>query len=243
MDIFKYGFTNLFNFNGRVSRSVYFIYLLTINSLLNFLMLVLLKREMNPYIVVGSVFILSVVLVTAINVRRLHDSGHSGKSYLLLLIPILGPLILLVYTFLVDESDNKYGSFIERKVSSLNKNIAIIIFIVLGFVTLVETLVSTGVSAKIAQETFLEVQDNAQASSLASSLEMIGNQAKAESFMESDGVLTVELLQRVFAESNLPSNFVGSNTETGILVIGDDYLVGSIDIDPSSDDGFTIRIG
>ena len=241
MDIFKYGFTNLFNFSGRVSRSVYFIYMLTINTLLNFAQLFLLQREMNPYLVIGLAVILSLVLVTAIMVRRLHDSGHGWKSYLLLLIPFLGPLILLVFTFLVDESDNKYGSFSERKVSSLNKNIAMIIIIVLGFGTLLVTVVSTGVSAKIAQETLLEVQDNAQGSVLASNLEMIANQARAESFMESDGVLTVELLQRVFAESNLPSNFVGSNTETGIIVTFDGS-VGIIDIDPNSDKGFTIRI-
>jgi uncharacterized membrane protein YhaH (DUF805 family) len=46
----------------------------------------------------------------AVGVRRLHDTGRSGWSYLMVLIPIVGPIILLV--FLSQDSQpgaNQYG--------------------------------------------------------------------------------------------------------------------------------------
>lgn len=241
-DIIKYGFSNAFTFQGRVSRSVYFVYFLTLNTSLSLAQVVLLNTGVNPWLVMILTSVISIVLGFSIMVRRVHDAGHGWKLYLLFLIPFIGPIIFLIFTFMVDENDNKYGLFSERKVTSLDKNIVTIIIVIFGLFMFISTAVSTGIAAKLTQETLLEVQDNAQASSLASNLEMIGNQAKVESFMESDGVLTVELLQRVLTESNLPSNFVGSNTETGIMVTVDG-IVGRIDIDPSSDAGFTISIG
>lgn len=46
----------------------------------------------------------------AVSVRRLHDTGHSGWLYLLLIIPILGSLFLL-YFFVSDSApeENRYG--------------------------------------------------------------------------------------------------------------------------------------
>jgi len=46
----------------------------------------------------------------AISIRRLHDIGRSGFSYLLIFIPIIGALILLIL-FLMPSEDyvNQYG--------------------------------------------------------------------------------------------------------------------------------------
>lgn len=46
----------------------------------------------------------------AVSVRRLHDTGHSGWLYLLIIIPILGSLFLL-YFFVCDSApeENRYG--------------------------------------------------------------------------------------------------------------------------------------
>ena len=46
----------------------------------------------------------------AVSVRRLHDTGHSGWLYLLIIIPILGSLFLL-YFFVSDSApeENRYG--------------------------------------------------------------------------------------------------------------------------------------
>lgn len=46
----------------------------------------------------------------AVSVRRLHDTNRSGWWYLLVLIPIIGGLILLIF-FCTDGTpgDNRYG--------------------------------------------------------------------------------------------------------------------------------------
>ena len=46
----------------------------------------------------------------AVTVRRLHDTGHSGAHYFLVLIPVIGAVILLIYLCRdSDPGDNQYG--------------------------------------------------------------------------------------------------------------------------------------
>lgn len=47
----------------------------------------------------------------AVTVRRLHDIGKSGWNYLFILIPLVGPILLLVWFCKAgDGNDNQYGS-------------------------------------------------------------------------------------------------------------------------------------
>jgi len=57
------------------------------------------------------IYVLAVIIpCIAVNVRRLHDSNHSGWWYLLILIPILGALTLLIFMCLNSTpGDNQYG--------------------------------------------------------------------------------------------------------------------------------------
>lgn len=50
------------------------------------------------------------IMINNVSVRRLHDTGHSGWLYLLIIIPILGSLFLL-YFFASDSApeENRYG--------------------------------------------------------------------------------------------------------------------------------------
>ena len=45
----------------------------------------------------------------SLQVRRLHDIGKSGWLLLLNFIPIIGPIVLLVWFCRSSESDNQYG--------------------------------------------------------------------------------------------------------------------------------------
>ena len=45
----------------------------------------------------------------AVNARRLHDTGRSGWWQLLLLIPIIGFIVLLIWWVQDSHGDNKYG--------------------------------------------------------------------------------------------------------------------------------------
>lgn len=63
----------------------------------------------SPYIVL--LYLVAVLLPSlAVGVRRLHDTGRSGWWLLISLIPLVGPIIMLV--FLASDSkphDNAYG--------------------------------------------------------------------------------------------------------------------------------------
>lgn len=57
----------------------------------------------------GGIYIIAVLIPTlAVSVRRLHDIGKSGWYYLIGLIPIVGPLILLVW-FCTEGERNSNG--------------------------------------------------------------------------------------------------------------------------------------
>jgi uncharacterized membrane protein YhaH (DUF805 family) len=58
-----------------------------------------------------ALFILAIIIPgLAVTVRRLHDTGKSGWMILLCLIPIIGGIILLVFTMIdSDPGPNHYG--------------------------------------------------------------------------------------------------------------------------------------
>lgn len=63
-----------------------------------------------PLLLTGLYSIAVFIPSLAVTVRRLHDTGRSGWWLLLMFIPLIGPIILLV--FLLTDSQpgtNKYG--------------------------------------------------------------------------------------------------------------------------------------
>lgn len=61
--------------------------------------------------IVGLVWILiTIVPAIGVLVRRLHDTGRSGRWALIGLVPIVGAIVLLVFTVQDSQAeDNKYG--------------------------------------------------------------------------------------------------------------------------------------
>ena len=45
----------------------------------------------------------------SVTVRRLHDTGRSGWWLLINFIPLIGPIVMLVFLFLDSHPDNEYG--------------------------------------------------------------------------------------------------------------------------------------
>ena len=96
---------NYANFNGRARRSEYWYY-----TLASFIAGFICGLLPIPFIAP----LLSLVLFIpglAVSVRRLHDIGKSGWMYLLILIPLVGAIILLVW-FCQDSQpgENKWGA-------------------------------------------------------------------------------------------------------------------------------------
>ena len=96
---------NYANFNGRARRSEYWYY--TLASCIAGFICGLLPIPFIATLLSLALFIPSL----AVSVRRLHDIGKSGWMYLLILIPIVGAIILLVW-FCQDSQpgENKWGA-------------------------------------------------------------------------------------------------------------------------------------
>ena len=115
----KVVFKNYANFNGRARRAEYWYF-----TLGNFILLIpfyaiAIVGAFNNSILLSSVgFVLYGLLAFAIFlpslaviVRRLHDINKSGWNYFIVLIPIVGAIILLVWFFTDgDRFINKYGN-------------------------------------------------------------------------------------------------------------------------------------
>lgn len=98
-------------FSGRAQRAEYWTFTL-VNMGIYFLLLVLyLVANNNAALMnLAVLFNLAILLPTlAVTARRLHDTGHKGWWILIGLIPLVGFIILLVFT-LSDSTpgDNKY---------------------------------------------------------------------------------------------------------------------------------------
>ncbi len=89
-------------FNGRARRQEFWMF-----ALINFGISVVLSF-IGP---LGYLYSLAVLVpCLAVGARRLHDTGRSGWLQLLLLIPLLGPIVLIVFAAQDSQpGENKFG--------------------------------------------------------------------------------------------------------------------------------------
>ena len=90
------------DFSGRARRKEYWMFVL-FNVLIMIVLMVIdaalgLSAGVSALGVLSGIYSLAVLIPSiAVCVRRLHDVGKSGWYYLLGFIPIVGPIILLVW--------------------------------------------------------------------------------------------------------------------------------------------------
>ena len=108
------------NFDGRARRKEYWMFFL-FNFIFALVAIALdnLFGTSNPEVGIGVIYGLYVLLVLvpgiAVTVRRLHDIGKSGWMILVALIPLAGPIWLLVLTVTDSEQgQNQYGDNPKR---------------------------------------------------------------------------------------------------------------------------------
>ena len=112
--------SNYTNFKGRARRSEYWfiqLFLIATNIAVAVIDLALMNGDVERFIanggggIVGLIWILvTIVPAIAVLIRRLHDTNRSGWWALIGLIPLVGAIVLLVFT--VEDSNkgvNKYG--------------------------------------------------------------------------------------------------------------------------------------
>jgi uncharacterized membrane protein YhaH (DUF805 family) len=103
------------DFSGRAQRAEYWYFFLF--YLIIYIVLAIIDGITGTYNVdasiglLGGIFALALLIPSiAVGVRRLHDTGRSGWWLLIGLIPLIGAIVLLVFT-VQDSSpgDNQYG--------------------------------------------------------------------------------------------------------------------------------------
>ncbi|CAM4386214.1 uncharacterized membrane protein YhaH (DUF805 family) [Paenibacillus endophyticus] len=100
---------NYVGFTGRARRMEYWMFIL-MNVLIS-IALVIVESIVGLTGVLSGLYSLAVLLPSlAVLVRRLHDIGRSGVWIFIGLIPFIGAIVLLVFSFMEgQESVNEYG--------------------------------------------------------------------------------------------------------------------------------------
>lgn len=98
----KLFFLYALNFKGRSSRSEYW---------WGYLFHCLLSLALNCVPIVGNLLSIAMIIPgVALSIRRMHDIGKSGWYLLMGLIPLAGPIILLVYACTASQPEaNQWG--------------------------------------------------------------------------------------------------------------------------------------
>ncbi len=120
------------SFKGRARRSEYwFFYLANLLITLPLTILVTIALLEDAEVLLGVAFLLVVLysLVCflpglAVIVRRLHDTGRSGGYYGIAFIPLVGPILLLVWLCTdSDPGENRYGPSPKEQIENTSQTI------------------------------------------------------------------------------------------------------------------------
>ena len=102
-------------FSGRARRKEYWFYVLW--YLIISIGLAIVDNIIGTYSakagigLLGGIYALALLIPgISVTVRRLHDTGRTGWWLLIILIPLIGAIVLLVFMFLDSQpGDNEYG--------------------------------------------------------------------------------------------------------------------------------------
>ena len=112
IDAVQSALTKYATFSGRARRSEYWWFVL-FNVIVSVLAVVVdsaLGTEPGRTGVVGLVVALALLLPgLAVTARRLHDTGRSGWWMLIALVPLVGAIVMLVFTVQDSQGPNAWG--------------------------------------------------------------------------------------------------------------------------------------
>lgn len=115
IDAYKRFLKNYANFSGRSTRGDYW-WVVLANFLIGFVIgfiCGILGLDTKVATIISAIYSLAVLVPgIALVVRRLHDINKSGWYYFMGLIPIVGPIIVLIY--MLTDSVNENNQYGER---------------------------------------------------------------------------------------------------------------------------------
>ncbi len=96
-------------FTGRARRKEYWMFCLF--NIIIAVVLAIIEGVVGSPGIVGMIYSLAVLVPSiAVGIRRLHDTGRTGWWLLIALIPLIGAIVLLIFTVQdSNEGDNAYG--------------------------------------------------------------------------------------------------------------------------------------
>lgn len=96
-------------FEGRARRKEFWTFL-AINCVASIILIFIDAMLIKMPILFPIYALASLIPGISVTVRRLHDTNHSGWWFLLSFVPVLGAIVLFVFTLLGSQSGiNKYG--------------------------------------------------------------------------------------------------------------------------------------
>lgn len=103
---------NYATFSGRARRKEYWMFALIQGIVWAILYVLMLTSDSSLIAGIFIVFVLATLVPSlAVVVRRLHDIDRSGWFYFISLIPVVGPIILLVWSCKAGTTgSNRYGA-------------------------------------------------------------------------------------------------------------------------------------
>lgn len=102
------GFSKYVTFSGRSSRSAYWWWYLF--TFIVSLVATLIDQAIGTMFVISGIAGLALFLPSlAVLVRRFHDAGHSGWWILVLLIPVVGFVVWLIFALTESKPANEWG--------------------------------------------------------------------------------------------------------------------------------------
>lgn len=113
--------SNYRNFKGRARRSEYWfiqLFLVATNLAAAVIDLALMDGDFDRFIanggggIVGLIWILATIVpALAVLIRRLHDTNRSGWWALIGFVPLIGTIVILVFTVKdSDQGENRFGA-------------------------------------------------------------------------------------------------------------------------------------
>jgi uncharacterized membrane protein YhaH (DUF805 family) len=96
-------------FNGRARRTEFWMF--TLINIIILIVLSIIDGLIGSPGIISLIYSLAVLIpCIAVTARRLHDTGRSGWWILISLIPLIGAIVLLVFTVQDSKSgENQYG--------------------------------------------------------------------------------------------------------------------------------------
>jgi uncharacterized membrane protein YhaH (DUF805 family) len=107
-DAIRDAFSKYATFSGRSSRAAYWWF--SLFGLTTVVAALIIDAALGTGGVIYALVLLGLFLPNlAVSVRRFHDAGHSGWWLVISIVPLIGFIVVLVFTLQGSEPPNKWG--------------------------------------------------------------------------------------------------------------------------------------